>query len=137
MLSTERLCGLFFRSARSHSKTARKSSLGLVGFASMLLSWGELRGKRILFWKAGNLGEMEAIALSTERLCGLFFRSARSHSKTARKSSLGLVSFASMILSWGELRGERILFRKVGKPGEMGNIALSTERLCGLLLRSA
>ena len=137
VLSTERIWGLFFRSARSHSKTAPKPSLGLVSFASMVLFWGELRGKCILFWKAGNPGEMANIVLSTERIWGLFFRSARSHSKTAPKSSLGLVSFASMILFWGELRGKCILFWKAGNPGEMANIVLSTERIWGLFFRSA
>ena len=69
------------------------------------------------------------IVLLTERIWGLFFRSARSLSKTAPKSSLGLVSFASMILSWGELQGKRILFRKVGNLGEMGTIQNSPQIL--------
>ena len=137
VLLTERICGLFFRSARSHSKTAPKSSLGLVSFASMILSWGEFQGKRILFRKVGNPGEMVNIVLLTERICGLLFRSARSLSKTAPKSSLGLVSFASMILSWGEFQGKRILFRKVGNLGEMGTIGLSIGRIWGLFFRSA
>ena len=41
---------------------------------------------------------METIALLAERICGLFFRSARSHFKTARKSTLDPISFISMIL---------------------------------------
>ncbi len=137
VLSTERSWGLFFRSARSHSKTAPNSSLGLVGFASMVLFWGELRGKRMLFRGAGNPGEMASMALSTERSWGLFFRSARSHSKTAPNSSLGMVGFANMVLFWGELWGKCILFWGAGNPGEMASMVLSTERSWGLFFRSA
>ncbi len=97
-LSTGRICGLFFRSAQSLSKTAPKSSLGPVSFTSMSLPWRELQGKRILFRKAGNPGEMATIVPSTERIWGLFFRSAQSLSKTAPKSSLGPVSFTNMSL---------------------------------------
>ncbi len=127
MLSTERIYGLFFRSARSHSKTARKSSLGPVSFLSMILPW-----QTYTFLKNGKSGEIENIVLSTERIYGLFFRSARSHSKTARKPSLGLVSFLSMILPW-----QTYTFPKNGKSGEIENIVLSTERIYGLFFRSA
>ena len=96
--STERIWGLFFRSARSLSKTAPKSSLGLVSFTSMILPGPDCQ-EHMLFRKAGNPGEMVNIVPSTERIWGLFFRSARSLSKTAPKSSLSLVSFTNMSLS--------------------------------------
>ena len=59
---------------------------------------------------------MANIVLSTERIWGLFFRSARSHSKTAPKSSLGLVSFTSMVLPW-----QTHPFPESGKSGRDGD----------------
>ncbi len=120
-LLAERLCGLFFRSARSHSKTARKATLGPVSFAGMVLAW-----QRHIF---SGIRERWRLSRLAERLCGLFFRSARSHSKTARKAALGPVSFASMVLAW-----QRHIFSEIRERWRLSRLA---ERLCGLFFRSA
>ncbi len=64
----------------------------------------------------GNPGEMEAIVPSTERICGLFFRSAQSLSKTAPKSSLAPVGSTSMSLPW-----HTHIFPENGKFGRNGD----------------